>query len=136
MTSDQSLSPATRAERNKQAVLEFYELLFNQCNPREAVERFAGARYTQHNPDVADGKRAIIDHFERLAAEYPGKRVNVRRAVAEGDLVVLHCHQTWPGDADYAVVNIFGCDEDGRIVEHWDVLQPIPQESANDNPMV
>lgn len=90
-----------RLERNKRTVQAFYDLMFNQCRPREAMERYAGATYIQHNPEVADGKEAFIEYFERMAREYPGKRVAFERA----------------------------------IVEHWDVLQPVPAKQAHGNGM-
>ena len=122
-----------QSDRNKANAMAFYDMMFNQNKPREAIETYAGDVYIQHNPHVGDGKEAFIDYFERMAREYPGKVTHFKRAIAEGELVVLHCHQIWPGSDDYAGIDIFRFDENGKVVEHWDVLQVIAGESANDN---
>ena len=124
-----------REDRNKANVVAFYDLMFNKNRPGEAIENFAGAEYRQHNPHVGDGKQGFIEYFERMAAEWPGKQIEFKRVLADGEFVVLHCFQHWPDDEDYAGIDIFRLDEDGKIVEHWDVLQVIPEVSANDNGM-
>jgi predicted SnoaL-like aldol condensation-catalyzing enzyme len=121
-------------ESNKQNAIEFYRTAY-LGNPSQAVDTYVGAQYIQHNPLVADGKQAFIDYFEKMAKEYPDKDIEFLRAVAEGDLVALHTHQTWPGSERYVTMDFFRFDENGKIVEHWDSIQEIPAETRNGNAM-
>jgi predicted SnoaL-like aldol condensation-catalyzing enzyme len=104
-------------------------------NPRKAVELYVGSEYIQHNPLVGDGKEPFIEYFERMATEYPNKSIEFVRSVAEGNLVALHTHQIWPGNEEYVTMDFFRFDDLGKIVEHWDSIQEIPANSANNNTM-
>ncbi|WP_375578216.1 ester cyclase [Marivirga tractuosa] len=123
-----------RLEQNKENAIEFYKTAF-EGNPAKAVELYVGQEYIQHNPVVANGTQGFIDYFERMQKEYPNKNVEFVRAVAENDLVGLHTHQTWQGDAEYVTMDFFRFDDNGKIVEHWDSIQQIPEKSANPNKM-
>ena len=125
----------TKMERNKFNVTSFYDLMFNQCKPRDAIDQYSGASYIQHNPGVTDGKEGFIAYFKQAAIEYPGKSVEFIRVFAEANHVILHCRQIWPGDHTWAGVDIFRLDEQGKILEHWDVLQIVPDEGKNMNGM-
>ncbi len=104
-------------------------------NPKLAVEQYVGREYIQHNPLVANGKEAFIAYFEQMARDYPDKKIEFVRTVAEGNLVALHTHQIWPGNDEYVTMDFFRFDDQGKIVEHWDAIQQIPPETKNGNPM-
>ncbi len=125
----------SKLENNKKTVVEFYDLMFNQGNPKCAIEKYAGEKYVQHNPHVQDGKEGFITYFLEMKKKYPGKKVVFKKIIAEDNYVVLHCKQKWPGLPDYAGIDIFRLDDNGKIVEHWDVLQTVPETSKNSNSM-
>jgi predicted SnoaL-like aldol condensation-catalyzing enzyme len=124
-------------ERNKNNVLAFYDLMFNQSKPADAMRLYGGATYTQHNPEVPDGRDAFVAFFEKMAKDSPGKSVHFKRVFAEGDYVTLHSEHRFPGmfGGSWAAIDIFRLDRDGKLVEHWDVLQKVPSRAANGNGM-
>ncbi|MDH0343598.1 hypothetical protein B0T40_14640 [Chromobacterium haemolyticum] len=123
-----------RASSNKQLVVDFYNQFFNQ-HDLSAADRYIGDRYIQHNPSVKDGKQAFVEAFTERFKQAPERRNTIIRAVAEDDLVVLHVHSTSDAkDRGRALVDIFRV-ENGKIVEHWDVIQPVPDVSASGNSM-
>lgn len=124
----------TEAE-NARIVTAFYDLAFNQHRPTEAARLYIGDRYIQHNPNVPNGSAAFYGYFEGFFREHPQSRAIIHRVLADGDLVALHVQsQDGPEDAGRAIVDIFRV-ENGKIVEHFDVIQPIPATTANGNTM-
>lgn len=121
-------------ESNKQSAIEFYRTAY-MGEPVEAVKRYVGAEYIQHNPLVRDGKKGFIEYFDEMARDYPNKDIEFVRAIAEGDLVALHTHQVWPGGEEYVTMDFFRFDEHGKIVEHWDAIQQVPSETKSGHPM-
>ncbi|GJL84183.1 MAG: membrane protein [marine bacterium B5-7] len=119
---------------NKHNAIAFYRTAY-LGNPAKAVELYVGAEYIQHNPLVGDGKQAFVDYFTKMGEQYPNKEIEFVRAVAEGDLVALHTHQTWPGNEDYVTMDFFRFDANGKIIEHWDAIQEVSPETKNGNPM-
>ena len=119
---------------NKEKAIAFYSMAF-EGKPEKAVELYVGDEYIQHNPLVGDGKQPFIDYFDRMHTEYPEKSIKFVRGIAEGDLVALHTHQIWPNDDQYVTMDFFRFDTKGKIVEHWDSMQQIPDSSAHNNTM-
>lgn len=119
---------------NKAIVRDFLETAINQGNFDAAAIHF-GPRYVQHNPMIADGVAGIQKHLSELRRQFPELRAEVKRIVAEGDLVVAHVHaQRTPTDPGLAIVDIFRL-EDGKLVEHWEVRQPVPDAAVHGNGM-
>ena len=121
-------------ERNKQNAIAFYKTAY-EGEPRKAVDLYVGKNYIQHNPLVVDGVEPFITYFEKMEKEYPEKSIEFVRSVAEGNLAALHTHQIWPGGVEYVTMDFLGFDENGKIVEHWDSIQQIPENSENRNTM-
>lgn len=127
---------ASTPAQNKENALAFYEMVFNQHKLQEASDKYIGKEYLQHNPTVTDGKQAFIDAFAPFLKANPKSKATVKRAIAEGDLVALHVHsQLNDEDRGEAVVDIFRFDKDGKIVEHWDVIQPVPEKTESGRSM-
>jgi predicted SnoaL-like aldol condensation-catalyzing enzyme len=121
-------------EQNKKNVVEFYEKAINQKD-FEAASKYMGPRYRQHNPMAADGPGGLQGYIQFLRAKYPDSRSEIKQVFADGDYVILHVHAVRePGTRGSAIVDIFKL-ENGKVVEHWDVIQDIPEKAANANGM-
>jgi len=121
-------------EQNKKTVVEFYEKAINQKD-FEAASKYMGPRYTQHNPMAADGPEGLQNFLRFLRTRYPNSHSEIKRVFADGDYVILHVHAVRePGTRGNAIVDIFRL-ENAKIVEHWDVIQEIPEKAANGNGM-
>jgi predicted SnoaL-like aldol condensation-catalyzing enzyme len=127
--------PVTDAENNKQTVIAYYNMAFNERKPAEAAKKYGGPHYIQHNPQAPDGFEAFVRFVEGFAEQFPQISFEIKRTVAEGDMVVTHSLlKTSPEDRSTAAADFFRL-EGGKVVEHWDVLQPVPEIAANEHPM-
>jgi predicted SnoaL-like aldol condensation-catalyzing enzyme len=125
---------AQQQDANKKIVVEFYDKAINQKD-FDAASKYLGARYTQHNPNAADGPEGLKAFLQFLKEKFPSSRSEIKRVFADGDYVILHVHAVRePGTRGSAIVDIFKL-ENGKVVEHWDVVQPIPEKAANTNGM-
>ncbi len=122
-------------ERNKRFVAEFYDLIINQKD-YERAKAYMGPRYKQHNPLVKDRPEGLREFIEFLKTNAPEAHSEILRSFAEGDYVILHVHSLrQPNTRGRAIIEIFRLDENGLVDEHWDVIQEIPETSANPNGM-
>jgi predicted SnoaL-like aldol condensation-catalyzing enzyme len=122
-------------ESNKQTVIAFSSRAFNDKQPADAVAKYVGSEYIQHDPQSPNGAEAFIQFATGFAGQFPQLSIDIKRVIAEGDLVAAHLLINMaPENRGMAGVDIFRL-QDGKIVEHWDVLQPVPEQAANDNTM-
>lgn len=133
MTSVQA-ADARQQEINKRNVVEFYEKALNQKD-FDAASKYLGSRYTQHNPVAADGPEGLKAFIGFLRNKFPDSRSEIKRVFADGDYVIVHVHAIRePGTRGRAIIDIFKL-ENGKVVEHWDVAQDVPEKAANSNGM-
>jgi predicted SnoaL-like aldol condensation-catalyzing enzyme len=129
------MSTDPRLDRNKRNVLAFYEAAIN-TKDFDAAAQLIGDRYVQHNPAIADGAAGLEDRVDYIRETFPQLRAEVKSIFADGDHVIAHVHAVRvPGQLGTAIVDIFRVDEDGKLVEHWDVMQDIPERAENANGM-
>ena len=119
---------------NKDNSVAFYKMAY-LGEPEQAISLYMGQDYIQHNPAVEDGKQGFIRYFTEMSRDYPNKKIKFLRVIAEGELVALHTHQTWPDDDEYVTMDFFRFDQQGKIIEHWDAIQGVPKQAANPNTM-
>jgi predicted SnoaL-like aldol condensation-catalyzing enzyme len=125
---------AADLEANKKTVVAFYEKAINQKD-FDAASKHLGSRYIQHNPVAPDGPEGLKGFIGFLKSKFPDSKSEIKRVFAEGDYVILHVHAVRePGTRGRAIIDIFRL-ENGRIVEHWDVAQDVPEKAANSNGM-
>lgn len=125
----------SETERNRAVVEDFFDLFYTRHRVREAFEKHVVPDYIQHNPIAPDGRAPAIAALEPYFASQPNLKHDIKRIVVDGDLGVVHVHVTnGPNDRGSAIVDIVRL-KDGKIVEHWDVIQPVPEKSANPHPM-
>lgn len=123
-----------KEEANKKLVREFYDKALNEKD-FAAASQYLGAKYTQHNPRAADGPEGLKSYLQFLKEKFPKSRSEIKRVFAEGDHVILHVHAVRePGTKGQAIIDIFRV-VDGKIVEHWDVIQDVPDQALNSNTM-
>ncbi|MEY9595139.1 putative SnoaL-like aldol condensation-catalyzing enzyme [Bradyrhizobium yuanmingense] len=129
-----AMAASAQEEANRQTVLAFYEKGLNQKDA-DAALAYVGNRYVQHNPTAPDGPEGFRKFIGFLREKFPNSRSEIKRSFAEGDFVILHVHSVRePGTRGRAIVDMFKL-ENGKIVEHWDVIQEIPENPANGNTM-
>jgi predicted SnoaL-like aldol condensation-catalyzing enzyme len=121
-------------EQNKQTVVAFYLRAFNDRDPVGAAAAYLGERYIQHNPNAADGVEGFLAFAKASQERAPVMRVEIKRVIAEADHVVTHSRFTIPGAPERSIMDVWRL-ADGKIVEHWDVIQTVPETAANDNTM-
>ncbi len=125
---------AKQMEENKKIIAAFYDAALNQKD-FDAASKYLGSRYTQHNPVAADGPEGLKAFLAFLKDKFPNNRSEIKRIFADGDYVIVHVHAVRePGTRGNAIIDIFKL-ENGKVVEHWDVIQPIPEKAANSNGM-
>jgi predicted SnoaL-like aldol condensation-catalyzing enzyme len=121
-------------EANKKTVAAFEEAALNQKD-FDAASKYLGPHYTQHNPNAADGPEGLKGYITFLRDKFPNSHSESKHIFADGDYVIVHDHAVRePGTRGFAIVNIYKL-ENGKVVEHWDVIQPIPEKAANNNGM-